>query len=443
MADALLDFAALDSEAAAVEAPVVETSDSAVDTTTETPEVETEVEAKAEEQTPEQKAERDKTAKAAADKLIDTKATPDNVRKALKAMRDADPKNAAVVKELHGAFERFNAYKTEFPTVAAAKEAKEFIAAIGGPEGYEKLNGNLEAVKATDELLYNADPQLWKNVVEDLKSSGHPEALGKLAPSFLSELKSHDASAYYAVERSVFADKLESSGLVEYLNAVSEATFSGDVTRASELMAEIVKFISKELGDVKTHADGQAKASTTANSERVATGQAEMNTLAPKVQSTVLSVPFKAFLGSPAGKALTQAQRASLSQDILARAKEEVGKDPAYVKAISKAWNSGDAKTAAKLYEKRLTAIRDKVVREATSRYPAPKAAAPIVPHKMEKIGGQSVKTYQVSKKPSILHEDVQHQGRNFTSSDLQLLEISGLGLHKGPRGLVWVRWQR
>jgi len=188
MADALLDFAALDSEAAAVEAPVVETSDSAVDTTTETPEVETEVEAKAEEQTPEQKAERDKTAKAAADKLIDTKATPDNVRKALKAMRDADPKNAAVVKELHGAFERFNAYKTEFPTVAAAKEAKEFIAAIGGPEGYEKLNGNLEAVKATDELLYNADPQLWKNVVEDLKASGHPEAMGKLAPSFLSQV---------------------------------------------------------------------------------------------------------------------------------------------------------------------------------------------------------------------------------------------------------------
>ena len=123
MADALVDFASLDSAAAATETttPTVDTETPAVDSTTtevDTPAVDSGVEsethnADGSEKTPEE-TEAFKTAaaaKAESDKSIDTKTTPDHVRKALKVMRDTDPKNAGVVKELHGSFERWNAAK--------------------------------------------------------------------------------------------------------------------------------------------------------------------------------------------------------------------------------------------------------------------------------------------------------------------------------------------
>ncbi len=171
-ADALVDFASLDATAAAadsaVETPVVDTpstdseveidtpvADGSDDSTTEDTDT---LNADGTEKTEEQKtaAKTAAAAKAESDKAIDTKATPDNVRKALKAMRDASPANADVVKQLHGSFERWNAAKEIFPKgVNEMKEAKAFIEAVGGPEGYQKMQTAIDAVTATDELLYS------------------------------------------------------------------------------------------------------------------------------------------------------------------------------------------------------------------------------------------------------------------------------------------------
>jgi hypothetical protein len=92
--DALVDFAALDSEAAAVESTNV-TPNTEVETTTEVVSTDAPVEgetgkdtethnADGTEKTPEQVEEFKKTAaaKAESDKAIDTKTTPDSVRKA-------------------------------------------------------------------------------------------------------------------------------------------------------------------------------------------------------------------------------------------------------------------------------------------------------------------------------------------------------------------------
>src|ERR1700691_4933212 len=117
MADSLVDFASLDSEAAAVETPAVveepvvegTTAEPSLDDSTKEDAKETETHnADGTEKTAEQ-VEAFKTkataaaakTKAEADKLIDTKATPDNVRKALKGLRDSSPANADVVKQLH------------------------------------------------------------------------------------------------------------------------------------------------------------------------------------------------------------------------------------------------------------------------------------------------------------------------------------------------------
>src|SRR3984957_5301105 len=267
MADSLVDFATLDSQVA----PVVEATPTEVDTTSTEPEVEatTEVEtpttedgketathnSDGTEKTPEEQEAFKKSAaeKTESDKAIDTKATPDNVRKALKAMRDSDPKNGQVVKELHGAFERWNAAKAIFPKgVAEMQEAKAFIDSVGGPDGYAKLQQSLDNVSATDEMLYAADLKLWDAIIDALKTAGPPEALGALAPSYLAKLTADDSQAYYDTFTPHFVDGLKEVKFDSFINqfngALSAKNDKGevvpDVKKISELVANLTNWYS-------------------------------------------------------------------------------------------------------------------------------------------------------------------------------------------------------
>ena len=234
MSDPLVDFASLDSAVGtpAVETPtttevetpntdstVNTTADSTVDATEDTEGKETETKnADGTDKTPEEQAAfKEKTATNAKP----TDATPANVRSALKAMRDSDPKNSEVVKQLHGAFERWNAAKAVFPKgVAEMQEAKAFIDSVGGPEGYQKMQEMIDTVTATDELLYAEDPKLWDNVIEDLKANNHPEALGKLAPSFLQKLKAHDSDAFYNTIKPIVSEALTEVDMDTFVSAI-------------------------------------------------------------------------------------------------------------------------------------------------------------------------------------------------------------------------------
>ena len=148
MSESVIDFAGLEDAAVATETPVA-------DTGVETPVVETPTDDGAAKGAEEKNADgtpkvaeknADGTPKAdpaKAEDLPGDKNTPDGIRKLLKAMKDADPNNAGAVKELHGAFERYNAFAKIFPKVAEAQQAKEFIDLIGGAEGYERLQGTV------------------------------------------------------------------------------------------------------------------------------------------------------------------------------------------------------------------------------------------------------------------------------------------------------------
>ena len=65
--------------------------------------------------------------------LPGTDKTPQEIRQSLKALRDLDPKHAAAVKQLHGAYERWEAVKALYPGgVNDIKAAKEFADLVGG-----------------------------------------------------------------------------------------------------------------------------------------------------------------------------------------------------------------------------------------------------------------------------------------------------------------------
>lgn len=251
MADSVLDFAGVE------EAAVAAASDSAVDSGVdeiEIPEVGDVTEDTSTEDGVDEAGKETATGDKEAEKGVkkdDTpgdKTTPDNIRKALKALKTADPKNAEAVKVLHGSYERWEAAKKVFPNgVAEMKAAKEFMTLVGGAEGYEQLNTTLEAVRANDEKLYNSDPTLFDDIYEDLKSEGKTEAFGKLLTPFIDKVKASDPDAYYASFQPHFLAGIEEVNLNGALSGLVKTLTLPEGAKPEEVAAAFAK--AKEIAE--------------------------------------------------------------------------------------------------------------------------------------------------------------------------------------------------
>ncbi len=503
MADALVDFASLDATAAAadsaVETPVVDTpstdseveidtpvADGSDDSTTEDTDT---LNADGTEKTEEQKtaAKTAAAAKAESDKAIDTKATPDNVRKALKAMRDASPANADVVKQLHGSFERWNAAKEIFPKgVNEMKEAKAFIEAVGGPEGYQKMQTAIDAVTATDELLYAADPKLWDNVIDELKSTGHPEALGQLAPSFLSKLKSHDATAYYDAFTPHFLDGLKEVGMEKTISALAAAASRVDGEGKPSPDIETIKNIVSGKGGMKdwfNDLEATAKPKEPVDSperkkflaEKAAFEQTKTEDAKSKrseVEKSIatdcdsqnnksLGKALGPFLRMPFFKDFPYETKVDLGNGIKDRLYSALKADAAYQTQMKTMWaqKTPDRAKIVQYHNAKLESIAADIVRTTIqNRYPgyakggsaAGRVAAAAVKKTADtKAAVQSVTSgkpiYVASRPENLVREPIKVGSKEYSAADLVTLQIMGKGFVKSGDGksFKYITWRK
>lgn len=248
-AESVLDFAGLDVQASAVaETPAVETTSvevPAVDTTTETVEAPAKAEAIKEKtqkyDSSGQPVEEDTAAKA--EDLPGTDKTPKEIRASLKALRDLDPKHAQAVKQLHGAYERYEAAKQIFPGgVKDMQAAKEFSELIGGPEGYEKLNSIKAAAEASDAKLYDPaqSASLIEDVVADLKAQNKLTNLGPLAGALLDAAKANDSKGFDTVITLHLFNELEAANLPGAIEGLVRALSDPDPAKAVAAAKELV-----------------------------------------------------------------------------------------------------------------------------------------------------------------------------------------------------------
>lgn len=248
MSESVIDFAGLDSAAAAT-TEVVETA--AVETTVDAPVVDTTDKSATTDKTDTSKTEAGKKdtkqqynsdgspketkTEATEEDLPGSEKTPQEIRNLLKTMRDADPKNIAAVKQLHGAFERWEASKAIFPGgVNEMRSAKEFQELVGGHEGLEKLQGTVAAAEASDAKLYDASQSasLIEDVVSDLKSQGKLENLGSLTSAILDAAKAHNEEGYYKSFAPHFHAALEMVNLPGAIEGMVNALADPDPTKA-------------------------------------------------------------------------------------------------------------------------------------------------------------------------------------------------------------------
>jgi hypothetical protein len=490
--ESLLDFA------------VAEPTDSAVETTTtevETPTTETQTEIETPTETTEapavegaEKTEEEKAAAkiAASDKAIDTKATPDNVRKALKAMRDASPANGAVVKELHGAFERWNAAKAVFPKgVSEMQEAKDFIESIGGTEGYEEKVGMLEAVKATDELLYTADPVLSQNVYDDMKAQGKQENYGQVVGNFVSHLKTVDPAGYYKhVTQPLFFEGLVESHMPGMLNAINNALNATDAEgkpapniaalkgyiqgksglsewfkdletdeanrkKEPEITPERKKFEAEKAEFEKTKAAETTKSKTTYE-EGIATDAEHYNNRA-------LGAAFAPFLKMAYFKEFPRETKVDIGNGIKERLYATLKADRGYQRQMDAFWKkpyTPELKAeVAKFHNATLDRIaNDVVTKTIQTKYPgyakggsaAGRVAAANVKKTTEnRASAQSVATgkplYVASRPTNLVRDEIKIGEKVYSTSDLTMMQITGKGFVKTTdgKGYRLVTWRK
>ena len=262
----ILEFSGLDTVGAdAVEAPVVDTPAAEVPAA-EVPAAEVPAADKVAEapKGDKQQYNSDGTPKEAVaakdEELPGTEKTPQEIRQALKALRDSDPKHAAAVKQLHGAFERYEAIKAIFPGgVNEIKQAKEFLDLVGGHEGLESLQGTKAAAEASDAKLYDPEKnaELISDVVEGLKAQGKLENLGNLTSSILDAAKEHNEAGYYKAFAPHFLSGLELVHIPNAFAGLQKALNDPDPAKAVAAAKTISDDLSawyKELDDTNKKA---------------------------------------------------------------------------------------------------------------------------------------------------------------------------------------------
>ena len=474
----ILEFSGLDSVGAdAVETPAVETP------AAETPAVETpaaEVNAAAGEKnadgTPKVAAKTqynsDGSPKEAvsttAEDLPGTEKTPAEIRQSLKALRDLDPKHASAVKQLHGAFERFEAIKAIFPGgVNEVKQAKEFMDLVGGHEGLESLQGVKTAAEASDNQLYEGNAELISNIVEDLKSHNKLDALGKLAPSFLDAVKANDQDGYYKAFAPHFLSGLELvnipgafSGLEKALNdpdpakAVAAAKkISGDLSawykeldetnkkaKTAEVSPERKKLDEERAAFLKEQTDFKSNQSTEFKNS--------VASVCEKSNNQLLGTQLKDFLRMPFFQGFGRENLMPLGNTIKATLYETLKSDNAYQAQMKALWGAKtpDRAKIEEYHKARVESIAADIVRSTVQKmypgYAKGGAAAGRIAAKDAKTAA-AAKTDVVAAKSTAAGKPVYVAAKpaweaiDWDKDPKQLLYITGKAYLKGKGTLV------
>ena len=499
MADAVLDFAGLETTAAA--SPADSGSTPEVDETVleETPVEGSETEENGEEggeqkteeieidpkkedgtdKTEEEIAEEKKTKQAELDakNLPGNKNTPDNIRKALKAVREQNPE---AVKVLHGSYERWEAAKKVFPKgITEMRDAKSLIDMIGGQQGYDSLISQKNAIEEVDQKLYAGDPQLAADIYDDLKSENKLEAFPKLAAAFLDKLKAENKEAYYSTHGPHFISALEETnipgvfkGIESTLAAIKEDSKPEEIKAAIQKAIGISQHASKWAADMKERYGKkeedpalsperkkleEEKAKFKDEQTKWKTNQTEAfkSEVAKEAYNTDLKSLGKelgVFLKMPFFKGFPKETQRSLAAGIVSRLRETLSADGVYQSQMKNLWGAKEPSKAKLLeyHNAKVTSLaREVVTKEVQDRYPnyrkggaaagrvAAATAKKEATTKAEQKSVDSGKPIYVASKPKELvrNQEISVGGKEYKPADLVTLEIMGRGFVKTTSG--------
>ena len=160
----------------------------------------------------------------------DGRKVPDEVRKALKALRDSSPENAKAARIMNDVYGREQAYKAIYPTVKDAVAAQSTIATIESFGGLEAVQTTIAEIEEIDEMLRSGNVAAVDKILE---VAG--EGAGAIVPAMLDKLQASNPDAYAAAIRPHLVTAIGKSGLSDAFGAVLQAL---DISRTPGATAD-------------------------------------------------------------------------------------------------------------------------------------------------------------------------------------------------------------
>ncbi len=401
---------------------------------------------------------------------------PAEVRSALKTLKETDPKYAAVVKQLHGHFERYEAVKEALGN-EGPNGLKNFLSEVGVKNIGEaratlaKTQEMFETVKSTDQLLYNADPFLAENVYEDMKANGQEKNYGKVVSNFVNHLKDEDSEAFYnEVSKPLLLEGLNEIGYAAALDNLLSALKEGDVNKALAIrnaMTEHFVGLRNEFSEKskisKERAAWEAERTSKETEAQKQARSATENSIAEscdKQNNLILGKSLGGFLKLPYFKDFPYESKVTIGNQIKSNLYAALKADKGYQTAMSTFWKGKtlDRAKMEQVHTATITELSDRIVRETIhNMYPnyakggsasGKKAAMDANKATAAKAGAQSISSlrpiYVASRPENIERNSVTVGGKTYDSNALQVLQISGKAFVRGANGqLRFVTWRK
>ena len=385
----------------------------------------------------------------AAEPGVDGRTNPAAIRSALKALRDSDPKNAPLARELNDAYGRYNAYKESFPTVASARDAKAFIDANGGIEGLTALHETVKSVGETDAMLYSGDPRVLDSIIEDMRKEGKIDAFSKLAGPYLDKLRGVDEKGYFNVLKPHFYQGLVDTGVPGVIGALAKA-LSGekpDLETAKGLLSEFSNWLNGLRDSVertdkskldpdrqafeKERSDFQTQKQTEFKNGIASSADSYSNQALGKALAPFRKLPFIANLFT------NDKAKISLAREIKSSLLEELTADKTYQSQMQAflAGKSPDKARIQQYHQSKVDTIAQRVVKQVIeTRYPdyAKKVAA------QPKPGAKPAAAAPQSGQPEYVKSKPEWDSIDWDKDPGKMLFVTGKAYLKGSGKFVY-----
>jgi hypothetical protein len=386
------------------------------------------------------------------DKPVDARTNPAAVRAALKALRDSDPKMAPIARQLNDAFGRYNAYKSVFPKVADAQNARALLDAVGGDEGLTALQERTKSFAATDQKLYAGDPSVLDDIIEDMKSEGKIDAFGKLASPFLEKLRATDEKAYFAAMKPHFFQGLRDVGFQNVLQGIIE-NLSGETPNVNNAKA-IASQMANWYEDLKASVDTASKQNldperqafeqerTKFQTERQKEFQTSVANECDSHNNKALGSALKSYLSMPFFKGWSRESLVDLGAGLKQQLFSELGADKTYQAQMDAFFSqkSPDKGKITAYHTAKVDTMAKRIVKDLLNRrYPGfakaqgtvGKAPAKLVAASQGAQPGQPAKPTYISSKPA--WDDI-----NWDLDPTQRHYITGRAVLKNGKFVSW-----
>lgn len=318
------------------------------------------------------------------EKPVDGRTNPAAIRSALKAFRDLDPKNGPIARELNDAYGRYSAYKSVFPKVADAQNAKAVLDAVGGHDGITSLQETLKSVSETDSLLYSGDPRVLDSIIEDMKAENKLDAFTKLASPFLDKLAKIDEEGYQSTIRPHLLNALELSRFPNAVQGILKALTDpakpdvASIKAIAESMSQWYDEQKKQVGERKTNQPDPEREAfererTQFQSDKQKAFTSEVIAEVNRENNRILGTALKPFLQLPMAKNWTPATKQSLAREIVLTLNEELAADKTYQSQMGALWNakSPDKGKITNFHRSKVETIGGRIVKQVLeNRYP-------------------------------------------------------------------------